>query len=158
MNILFVCTGNTCRSPMAEKILQKKAKEYNLELDITSAGLAAIEGQAISENAGIIISEYGQDITHCSRRCSGQLLEWADVIITMTQDHKRIILSQDPQLGNKIFTLKELAITTNNIDLPDPALDIEDPFANDLEFYRRVAQEIDDALEEIVKSDFFKRK
>lgn len=158
MNILFVCTGNTCRSPMAEKILQKKAKEYNLELNILSAGLAAIEGQAISENAGAIISEYDQDITHCSRRCSGQLLEWADVIITMTQDHKHFILSQDPHLSNKIFTLKELAITANNINLPNPTLDIEDPFAKDLEAYRRVAQEIDDALEEIIKSDFFKKK
>lgn len=157
MNILFVCTGNTCRSPMAEKILQKKAKEYNLELNIMSAGLAAIEGQAVSANAGVIINEYGQDVNHCSRRSSRQLLEWADVIITMTQDHKRFLLSQNSHLRKKIFTLKELAITTNNSDIFDLSIDIEDPFGKDLEAYRRVAQEIDDALEVLIKSDFFKK-
>lgn len=157
MNILFVCTGNTCRSPMAEKILQKKAKEYNLDLNILSAGIAAIEGQAVSGNAGIIINEYDQDAKHSSRRSSKRLLEWADVIITMTQDHKRYLLLQEPHLNSKIFTLKELTITNNDTDIIDSSINIEDPFAKDLDAYRRVAQEIDDALEVLIKSNFFKK-
>jgi len=159
MNILFVCTGNTCRSPMAEKILQKKAKEYSLDINILSAGIAAIEGQAVSESAGVIINEYGQDTKHSSKRSSKQLLEWADVTITMTRDHKHVLLSQAPHLHNKIFTLKELVSTNyNSSDIFEPLLDIDDPFAKDLETYRRVAQEIDDALEVLIKSNFFKKK
>lgn len=107
MNILFVCTGNTCRSPMAEKILSKKANDSNLNLEIKSAGISAVEGYPASKNAREIIKEYGLDDTHISKKVSKDLLAWADIILTMTIAHKEALIEQEPEFYNKVFTLKE---------------------------------------------------
>ncbi|MFV9510396.1 low molecular weight protein arginine phosphatase [Tepidibacillus sp. LV47] len=107
MNVLFVCTGNTCRSPMAEKILQKKAKENQIDLQVKSAGIAAFEGQPASKHARQVMKDYGMDDRHQTRRVSKELLEWADLILTMTEGHKSVLIDQYPEFAEKVYTLKE---------------------------------------------------
>lgn len=114
MNILFVCTGNTCRSPIAEKILKKRIMEENLDIEVKSAGLAAIVGDTYSEHAQTIIKEY-TDETHQSQKVTDELLDWADFILTMTNNHKQVLIDQNPTQVEKIFTLKEFSLINEDI-------------------------------------------
>lgn len=105
--ILFVCTGNTCRSPLAEGLGRKIAKESHLDIDFRSAGVYAVDGQSISENSATILREHGVNEPFSSSMLSGELVDWADLILTMTRSHKRAVLSQFPQSADKTHTLKE---------------------------------------------------
>lgn len=163
MNVLFVCTGNTCRSPMAEKILQKKAKENNINLYVKSAGIAASDGNPASKQARKIMREYGTDDYHKTQRVTKELLSWADLVLTMTREHKQMLIEFEPQFHDKIFTLKEYIIThsewkevQNDLDrLYVQMADIADPFGGDLNAYRRTAKEIEKAIDTIFKSNLF---
>ncbi len=114
MKILFVCTGNTCRSPMAKKILEKKAKERNIVMEVESAGIAAVQGLPASKHARIVIKEYGMNDDHTTKKVSVKLMDWADFILVMTTNHKRILIDQSPQFSTKIYTLKELSLKHRN--------------------------------------------
>lgn len=103
MNILFVCTGNTCRSPMAEALLKHKLKDVNVQ----SAGIYAAEGQRANTNAIEVLKEKQIELVHRSQMITDKLLEWADVILTMTTQHKRALIMQFPDYQEKYFTLKE---------------------------------------------------
>lgn len=123
-NILVICTGNTCRSPMAEGIIKKLLEENNIEeTTVASMGLSAYDGDGASAYAIDALKEIGIDISsHRSRRVMLEDLYNADVIYTMTQHHKNIILdalgSESAELEKKIFVL-----------------DISDPFGNDISQY-----------------------
>ncbi|MCC3379427.1 low molecular weight protein arginine phosphatase [Paenibacillus farraposensis] len=106
-HILFVCTGNTCRSPMAEGMLRKLAIERGLELEVRSAGVAAMEGAPISRHAEAVLRE--QDILDrmTSTPLSNELAEWAHLILTLTQGHKQHVIQRLPHTAGKVFTLKE---------------------------------------------------
>lgn len=94
---------------MAEKILQKKAQESNLSVEAKSAGIAAIIGNPASKHAVEVIKEYGMDENHETRGITPEILEWADLILTMTNNHKRILLEQEPDMHHKVYTIKEYA-------------------------------------------------
>ena len=135
MNILFVCTGNTCRSPMAAYITEKVAVENDLDILIESAGVFAEEGEAASEYAIQAMSEMGIDLTsHRTQPVSEDLLSKADVVLTMTNGQKMLVEQYAPE---KTFTLNEYAGLMG---------DISDPFGGDIEEYRETAQEIYDAV------------
>jgi len=114
MNVLFVCTGNTCRSPMAAKILEKKAKEHHIDLQIQSAGIGAVEGFPASEHARSVMKEYGMDDSHTTQRINQRLLDWADLVLTMTIQHKSILIQQYPESIDKIYSLKEFVISQSD--------------------------------------------
>lgn len=140
MNILFVCTGNTCRSPMAAYIMEKVAVENDLDVLIESAGIFAAPGESASENAVKAMEEMEIDITaHRTQLVTEALLEKADVILTMTEGQKRII---EPTAGDKVYTLLEYAGSDG---------DISDPFGGDLEEYEETAKEIYDAIVDIAE-------
>lgn len=135
MNILFVCTGNTCRSPMAAGMMHKIAEEKNLDIRIESAGLFANEGENASSEAIIVMLEYGVDLTgHHAQIINEELIEKSDLILTMTPAHK-MVLNDIAQ--NKTYTLCEYA----GLDY-----DIEDPFGGSVEDYRRTAEQIEKAV------------
>lgn len=105
--ILFICTGNTCRSPLAEGLLRVIAEKSGIDLDIRSAGVAAAEGMPISRHSSDILHEKGFVEAISSQSVTEKLVRWADIILSMTVSHKRAVVQQYPEAVDKIFTLKE---------------------------------------------------
>ena len=135
MNVLFVCTGNTCRSPMAAALFNKIATEKDLDVRIESAGIFAEEGAPASTEAIIVMKEYDIDLLgHHAQPINTELLENSDVILTMTAAHKMLL---EQYAEGKVFTLSEYA------DLDD---DIDDPFGGDVEEYKECADELYNTL------------
>lgn len=135
MNILFVCTGNTCRSAMAAAIMNKIAVENDLDILIESAGVFAAGGESASENAVKAVAKYGIDMSgHRAQPVTDDLIKQSDLILTMTEGHKQLLL---PMAGEKVQTLTEYAGASG---------DISDPYGGDLEEYEETAQQIYDAL------------
>lgn len=112
--VLFVCSGNTCRSPMAEAIMRHLLKEKNIgDIEVASCGIAAIEGQPMSENAGKALESLSvEPLPHKSRRFKESFFDEYNLILTMTNAQKQY-------LGGKsnVYTLSEL---TSTQEVPDP--------------------------------------
>lgn len=132
MNVYFVCTGNTCRSPMAEAILKHKKLP---NVNVKSAGVYALEGGEMSENARTVLGEQGIEHQHVSAQVNEDDLEWADLVLTMTRAHKELILRSYPQYADNIFTLKEYVT-------PYTSMDVSDPFGGDVQMYRQTFEEL----------------
>ncbi|WP_150270608.1 low molecular weight protein arginine phosphatase [Paenibacillus tepidiphilus] len=107
LHILFVCTGNTCRSPMAEGLLRKLAKERGIGLEVRSAGVSAISGTSISRHAAGVLRDEGIHDHITSSQLSGEAVAWADLVLTLTGSHKRHLLQYFPEAVTKTYTLKE---------------------------------------------------
>ncbi|AWB47071.1 low molecular weight phosphatase family protein [Paenibacillus sp. CAA11] len=110
MRILFVCTGNTCRSPMAEGLFRQMAKERGIQAEARSAGVAAMEGMSISRHAEAVLRDHQIEDSMTSSSMSKELAEWADLILTLTQSHKRQVIHAFPFTASKTFALKEYAL------------------------------------------------
>lgn len=132
MNIYFVCTGNTCRSPMAEALFQAQQKEG---IQVRSAGIYAMDNGDISENSKQVIKEVGINYTHFSRQVNEEDVHWADLILTMTSAHKLRVLEEYPNAAKKLYTLKEYV-------RPYGSHDVSDPFGGDIHKYRQTFQEL----------------
>lgn len=136
-NILFVCTGNTCRSCMAEGILNSIIKERGLEgrYLASSAGLYAFPGDKASENAVKAMDEMGIDIRdHYARQLNKGIIDDAYIIFAMTAGHKKAIIEKYPDFIGKVFTLKEYVDGTEG--------DIDDPYGGSLEIYRKCGTQL----------------
>lgn len=115
LHILFVCTGNTCRSPMAEGLLRKLAKERGVGVEVRSAGVSAIPGTSISRHAAGILQDEGIHDRMVSSQLTGEAVAWADLILTLTGAHKRHLLQVFPSAVAKTHTLKEYVQTQESV-------------------------------------------
>ncbi|MFQ3546609.1 low molecular weight protein arginine phosphatase [Halobacillus rhizosphaerae] len=106
MNILFVCTGNTCRSPMAEVLLKSKSTE----IGVKSAGIFAGVGQPMTDHSVTVLQEINLAADHQSKPVDENLLTWSDLVLTMTDKHKETLSIQYPHHEDKFFTLKEYVL------------------------------------------------
>lgn len=141
--ILFVCTGNTCRSPMAAALFRKRVGGV-LEWEADSAGLYASPGSPASFNAIQALKELEVDLSsHQSKRLDSVLVEQADLIVSMTAGHRFDLLQNFPQTANKVCLIK--SFETSKV----PA-DLSDPFGGSLELYKKTRDEIDRALSDLI--------
>ncbi len=148
MKIMFICTGNICRSAMAQAMLIKKAKEQNKDKDIEvySCGVWAESGDTPTYEGITVMKDYGIDLSsHRAINIRNSNIEEMDVILCATNNHKQNVILMYPKLKDKIFTIKEYAGYQEN------DLDISDPWGYGLDVYKKCAKEIEKCLEKILE-------
>ncbi len=134
--VCFVCTGNTCRSPMAEAIFNGIAKEKGIDARAVSAGLAADVGAPMAANAKTVLAEAGIefDENFVSKNVDALLMAKCDKVIGITGRHAMELLMRFPQFAKKIYSFP---------------CDVPDPFGGDTDVYRACMEKIRSALEEM---------
>ena len=137
MKFLFVCTGNTCRSPMAEAIFNFSSK--NEDFEAFSRGTSVFFEEPINPKAKSVLESMGiLGFNHVSKQISENDIENADAILTMTSSHKMLLKSKFPKYANKIFTLSEKAFGRDK--------SISDPYGQGTDVYMICAKEIEEAV------------
>jgi len=132
--VLFVCTANICRTPMAEYYLNHLVNEEGLEelISVESAGTWAVEGMPAAESSQLVCAEEGLDLSnHRSQPIDLYLMKQADLVLCMSIDHKYDLSQIFPHLKDKIFTLKEYSNKTTQ-----PSISIADPYGRSIENYQ----------------------
>lgn len=135
MKIVFVCTGNTCRSPMAKYIAEDYLKKNGIEYEISSAGLAVFSPEKATENAIKAMQELNIDITnHISTPFTKALADNADYIVPMTSSHKIALLNKGVD-AKKIIDFNE---------------QVYDPYGQDINIYRECADQLAKLIESLM--------
>jgi len=167
LNVLFVCTGNVCRSPMAEGFLRHQAIRRGLDIDARSTGTHAWSGRAATIDGRRVMAELGVPIdNHRTLELDQDLMDWADLVICMATEHLREVRRHFSSASDKTFTLKgflEILPSLPRCDDTEAWLraaasrrrvadavaspDVDDPFGERTAAYRRVATEIEGLIE-----------
>ncbi|MTI83582.1 MAG: low molecular weight protein arginine phosphatase [Firmicutes bacterium] len=151
--VIFVCTGNTCRSSMAQALAENILQQMDtseLEIEIASAGTTALPGMPAAENAIKVLSSMGIDLKgHSASLLTPEDVQSADLILTMTGMHRRQVRSMVPGCENKIFTLAEYARV---------GADVPDPIGGPEETYRACAREMQTMVKQALQEFLYREK
>ena len=150
MKIMFICTGNICRSAMAEAMLKKMLKDRNIEnIEVCSSGIYADTGDIPTQTAIDVMQEkYGIDLSsHRATNIKESQIEKMNLILCATLSHKMAVVQFYPELKDKVFTMKEYA----GLTLEGMNFDISDPWGYDKKVYENCAKEIQQCLETIIE-------
>lgn len=149
IHVIFICTGNICRSAMADGYLKYRLNQIGKEsqVSVSSAGTYAIKGEYSPEYAKQAISKYGANIqNHTASRLEDVELEGADFILVMTERHKRDVINRYPEIKDKVKLLGEYAKDKEYNE-------IDDPWGYNLNVYKNCAKEIVESIEGFMQKE-----
>ena len=139
--ILFVCTGNTCRSPMAEALMKKHLRDLNKDLSVKSCGIFVTDSTASSGALGTM-EAMGLNLTdHEPTQVNKELIDSATLILTMTGYHQQVLTDHFPEATDKVYTLHSYATAI--------AQDVADPYGGPDSLYMQTAQELQSLIERL---------
>ena len=149
MNIIFVCTGNTCRSAMAQYLFMDMLNKSNREdVQVYSCGIYVDSGEMATYNAIEAMKEYNIDMQNHRATSINEIdIEKMDLILCATVSHKQMVLNMYPDLSGKVYTIKEYS----NIGKEGQDMDIFDPWGCDEETYVKCAHELKECLDKILQ-------
>ena len=144
VHVLFVCTGNTCRSPLAEAIARRLIAERALDVTVASAGTSALHGAPASDGSLLVGLERSFDLSrHRARRLTSELVDEADLVLGMATHH--VEYAHDLGGQDKVFLLTDYALGRVT------GRSIADPFGGAVDQYRRMADELEQELARVVE-------
>ena len=149
-SVLFVCTGNSCRSIMAEGLLKKYLKDRGRDgISVRSAGTGTLGAQPPMKETIKVMKAEGVDVSGCmSQRLNLELVKEADLILVMEEHHKDRVKRWDEEAASKTYLLKEFGAATGP---KDPSkLEVGDPIGKSPEYYIACAKEIRNEIERII--------
>ena len=150
MKVMFICTGNICRSAMAHWLLEKKLKENKINnIEVYSCGIYAQNGDIPTYEAKKVMEdEYGIDISkHRATNIYSSNIEEMDLILCATTSHKIEVKDRYPKLMEKVYTMKEYINYNRRYH---DRMDIKDPWGYDIDTYRRCISEIEECIDGIL--------
>ena len=143
--VLFVCTGNSCRSIMAEAYARKRFREEGLRVEARSAGTLGISGISPTKEALKVLSINNVEAAGLeSTPLTPELIDWADIVLVMEPAHKKIAAELVPGGRDKVRYLGEYRTSPGDIVIPDP-------IGRSLSFYRASFRMIREPIEEFIK-------